>query len=79
MYVHNIPNPPQELLDQCVQVILGDPVKPHLIKKWARENCSSYVWMELLDVSDVSYKYDICCAFYFGDKKDALMFQLRWA
>jgi len=77
-------SPPQELLDKCQQVLIADPrerlgAKPREIKKWAQTYCRSFVWFELMDVSDVSPLYDVVCAYYFSDPRDVTMFTLRWS
>jgi hypothetical protein len=78
MYITNWEGPPKELLDKCFQVLIGDPVKPWELKRWAIKHCKSYIWMEEVDTSDVSGQFDIVCSFYFLDDKDALMFRLKW-
>ena len=79
MYINNVDlTPPQEFLDKCHKVMLSDPKRPWEIKRWARAHCPSYVWMEEVDVSDVSYIADIICCFYFGDEQDKLMFTLKY-
>jgi hypothetical protein len=71
--------PPRALLDQCYQVLLPDSEEPiWLIKKWARAHCQSFVWAELIDISDASYDYDSVSAFYFGKEADKIMFALKW-
>jgi hypothetical protein len=72
--------PPKELLDQCVEVIVCDPKERlYNIKKWGRENCHSFLWMDEVDTSDVSPLYDVCCAFYFWDERDVLIFKMKYA
>ena len=80
MHVNNYDlTPPQELLDQCHQVLLPDSEEPiWRIKKWARTHCQSFVWTELIDVSDHSYIHDEIAAFYFIDEADKIMFALKW-
>jgi hypothetical protein len=71
--------PPREILDQCVQVLLPDRdagIKD--IRDWCWQNCESFVWHELVDTSDVSYDYDSVAAFYFYHESDATLFRLRW-
>jgi hypothetical protein len=73
--------PPQEILDQCVSVLITDidlKDTPHKIKHWCLENCKSFVFMDETDVSDVSYQWDYIYAFYFGEQDDANWFTLRW-
>lgn len=83
MYVntHTIPKPPQHLLDQCSEVVI--PVvtghSPYWeMKKWCRENNTSYVWCEQVDTSDFSPHYDYIVVFYFIEAKDATMFTLKF-
>lgn len=82
MHINNIDlTPPQELLDQCIQVLIDDENmvdRPYKMKQWANEHCQSFVWMEEQDVSDVSLQWDYIYAFYFYEEKDALMFQLKY-
>ena len=76
-----IPEPPRELLEKCIQVLITDTKlrgRPYDIKVWARENCKTFVWMEETDVSDVSLQWDYIYAFYFGTQEDANWFTLRW-
>lgn len=75
------PEPPQELLDRCVQILIADDKlksKPFELKRWAQENCESFVWMNETDVSDVSIQWDYIYCFYFGTQEDANWFSLRW-
>jgi hypothetical protein len=71
--------PPRALLDQCYRVLLTDLEEPAWrIKKWAREHCQSFVWVELVDTSDVGYNYDNVWAFYFSEEADKILFALTW-
>lgn len=83
MHINNTDlTPPQELLDQCIQVLIDDEKMvepPWKMKKWANEHCQSFIWMEEQDVSDVSLQWDYIYAFYFYEEKDALMFQLKYS
>ncbi len=79
------PSPPQELLDKCYQILLTDDdiekthhMTPWAVKRWAKQNCKSFVWMDEQDVTDVSLQWDYIYAFYFYDEKDANWFQLKW-
>jgi len=81
IYNSNFPNfePPREILDQCVQVLLPDrDTGLKHIRDWCYQNCESFVWNELVDTSDVSYQYDSVAAFYFYQESDATLFRLRW-
>jgi len=80
MYVNNHKiSPPRDLLDKCYQVLIPDHQEPlRKMKQWARQHCQSFVWMELIDTSDVSYTYDSVTAFYFGNEQDQLMFMLKY-
>ena len=76
--------PPQEVLDKCHSVIItdvdaggqGEPFWK--IKKWAKAHCTSFIWMEVADVSDVSLQWDELASYYFDDERDALMFKLKY-
>lgn len=79
------PSPPLQLLSQCQQILLTDEdiekrhhSTPFAIKKWAQENCKSFVFMHEQDVSDASLYWDYIYAFYFHEEKDANWFQLKW-
>ena len=83
MHVNNytIPRPPDHLLAQCTEVLIPmtNFTRPyHQMKRWCRENDTSYVWCELVDTSDTSYEHDYIAAFYFIDAKDATMFTLKF-
>jgi hypothetical protein len=81
MHVNNytIPSPPQDLLDQCHQVLIGDPAF-HIkkMRNWCIENELSLVYWELVPVMDVSNQFDECAAFYFIEAKDATAFTLKF-
>ena len=74
--------PPHEVLDQCIQVLLPDlgvrDTGMREIRAWCYQNCDSFVWSELVDTSDVSYEYDSVAAFYFYSESDATLFRLKW-
>jgi len=76
--------PPERLLNKCCEVLLPDTkienhdVRPVDIKRWAIQNCKTFVWMHEQDVTDVSYQHDYIYGFYFGDEKDANWFRLKW-
>ena len=76
--------PPREILDKCHQVIITDVDAGGMgepfwkIKKWALAHCQSFVWMDVSDVSDVSYQWDELACYYFGEERDALMFKLKY-
>ena len=82
MYINNVDlTPPKDLLDKCIKILIADNKLDEPVwkmKKWARNHCQSFVWMEECDVSDVSLQWDYLYAFYFYDEKDALMFQLKY-
>lgn len=80
MHVNNIElTPPKELLARCHTVLIPDPkTPPFKMKKWALEHCQSYVWMDEVDVYDVSYEFDAIYGFYFGTEADKIMFALKW-
>jgi hypothetical protein len=67
----------------AVEVVLYDidistTVSEEEIIQWLVSNCISYK-LEIVDVSDLSYKYDTAFAYEFNDPKDAMLFELRWA
>ena len=81
MYVnnYNIPVPPKEVLDQCHQVLIGDPAfLMWQMKRWCREQDLSLVYSETVETADVSAMFDEVAAFYFIDGKDATMFSLKF-
>lgn len=80
MHINNTDlTPPQAALDQCHQVIIGDPkTVMWRMKRWCRENDLSLMWSELLDTSDASYTHDYIAAFWFIDEADATMFTLKF-
>lgn len=79
-YEFDRPKIPKEVLDQCYSVVLYDDdiVKPYQIRKWARQHCQSYLWMEELDISDFSPTHDYSFTFYFTEEADQLMFRLKY-
>ena len=81
MYINNfeLPRPPEEILDRCHEVTIGDPAfRMWAMKKYCRENNLSLVWSELVETSDVSAFFDEACAFYFIDPADATVFTLKF-
>lgn len=80
MHISNFTiEPPAELLAKCYQVLIPDHREPlWKMKRWARRHCQSFVWMELIDTTDVSYSYDSVTAFYFSEERDQLMFMLKY-
>jgi len=70
-----------ELLAKCHKVEV-DRFKNSLgdMRRWARKNTSSLIWIEVLDTNDIgSWRGpDDLAIFYFGREHDALLFQLRW-
>jgi hypothetical protein len=81
MHVNNftLPRPPQESLDQCFCVYIGDPVfNIKKMRNWCWDNNLSLVWSELVDTSDVDYNYDHVAAFWFIDARDAIAFTLKF-
>ena len=69
---------------KCIEVLISDTAlekastTPHALKQWCRANTRTYIWMEEVDVSDVSLYNDYIYAFYFIDEEDANWFKLRW-
>lgn len=80
MYINNVDlTPPREVLNQCHQVLVGDPtVVMWQMKKWCRTQGLSLLWSESIDTGDVSGQYDIVAAFYFIDPADATAFSLKF-
>lgn len=81
MHVNNwtLPRPRQDLLDQCHQVLIGDPAfKMWQMKKYCREQDLSMVYSELVETADVSDQFDEVAAFYFIDAEDATIFTLKF-
>jgi hypothetical protein len=80
MHINNYDiTPPQEVLDQCHQVVIADPTTVMWrMKKWCREHELSLLWSELVDTSDVDYNYDHVAEFYFINPADATAFTLKF-
>ena len=81
MYINNfeLPRPPEEVLDRCHEVTIGDPAfRMWQMKRYCREQNLSLVWSELVETSDVSAFFDEACAFYFIDPADATLFTLKF-
>jgi hypothetical protein len=80
MYVNNVDlTPPQEVLDQCHRVLIGNPAfVMWKMKKWCREQNLSLLWSELVESADVSSYFDEVAAFYFIEARDATMFSLKF-
>jgi hypothetical protein len=81
MYINNftLTRPPEEALDKCHFVFIGDPVvQMWRMKKWCLENNLSLVWYELVETSDVSAYFDAVAGFYFVDPADATLFSLKF-
>lgn len=74
--------PRPELLAQCHRVdVDGYKHSAGEMRRWARKNTNSLIWIEILDMSDISSWSgpDNLVTFYFGNEQDALLFQLRWS
>ena len=81
MHTNNwtLPRPPEEVLNQCHQVLIGDPAfRMWQMKRYCRDNNLSLVWSELVETTDVSVYFDEVSAFYFIDPADATLFRLRF-
>ena len=81
MHTNNwtLPRPPEEVLSQCHQVLIGDPAfRMWQMKKYCREQNLSLVWSELVETTDVSVYFDEVSAFYFIDPADATLFRLKF-
>jgi hypothetical protein len=76
---YTLPRPPDAMLDQCHQVVIGDPaVRMWQMKRYCRDNNLSLIWSELVETSDVSAFFDEVSAFWFSDAKDAVLFTLKF-
>lgn len=74
--------PSIETLARCSRVLAdGDRHEPKEMRNWAMDNCSSLLWYEETDMSDVSSwtGADTWVEVYFTDPRDATMFRLRWS
>lgn len=76
MFVNNVDlTPPKELLEKCFQVKVrhGDQPEPSWkMKKWAKAQCKSFVWMDVeFGLDDATY------IFYFAKEEDKIMFALK--
>jgi hypothetical protein len=81
MHVNNytLPKPAESVLDQCYQVLIGDPAfKTRAMKTWCRENNLSLIWSDIVATEDTSANYDHIAAFYFIEARDATMFSLKF-
>jgi len=48
------------------------------ISQWAQENCTSYMGVDVQDISDFSYVSDEIAIYKFDNSADAAMFTLKW-
>ena len=48
-------------------------------EQWAIQNCKSFAYRTITDVTDVSHTIDTIYEFYFGEEQDAMWFQLYWS
>lgn len=69
-----------------LKVLIGDKIEWSQsrdefleIQSWAKRNCKSFKSMRIMDVSDVSARYDLVAEFQFTDDRDVTMFTLRWS
>ena len=69
-----------------IQVLIGDKIEWSEsrdefleIQSWAKRNCKSFRSMRVMDVSDVSARYDFVAEFQFTEERDATLFTLRWS
>lgn len=49
------------------------------IENWAEDHCSSYVYMKITDVADVTMEYDAIAEYHFREERDVTLFTLRWS
>lgn len=76
---YTLSEPPQQVLDQCHQVLIGDPAfRMWAMKKWCWENDLSLLHSEIIETADVSVEFDHVAAFYFTKAKDATAFTLKY-
>ena len=59
-------------------VLLSDIDNCDEIEAWAVENCPSFAYRTITDVSDVSHTIDTVYEFHFGTEKDAMWFSLKF-
>jgi len=83
MFINNYvpPKPPEEVLNRCHLVTIGDPKTPFWqMKQWCRENDLSMLWAELVDTVDIHVgpPFDQVAGFYFIDEPDATAFTLKF-
>jgi len=81
MHTNNwtLPRPPDDVLERCHQVLIGDPAfRMWQMKRYCREQNLSLVWSELVETTDVSVYFDEVSAFYFIDPADATLFTLKF-
>jgi hypothetical protein len=81
MHINNwtLPRPPDDVLERCHQVLIGDPAfRMWQMKRYCRDNNLSLVWSELVETTDVSVYFDEVSAFYFIDPADATLFTLKF-
>jgi hypothetical protein len=81
MHVNNytLPRPPDELLEKCHPVFVGDPAfKMWQMKQWCRDQNLSIVWSEIVETSDTFSEYDHVAGFYFIEGRDATVFSLKF-
>ena len=70
----------QDLADcECIYAD-GDKHNAKHMRDWARDNCTSLMWWEAYDMSDISSWVgpDNCVVFYVLLPIDATAFRLRW-
>jgi len=80
MYINKADlTPPQTVLDQCHQVLIGDPAfVMWKMNHWCTEQNLSLLWTELVETSDVSAMFDEVAVFYFTEARDATLFSLKF-
>jgi hypothetical protein len=61
-----------------VEVVVADDVSFIQAQTWAAENCSSFVKVDVTDVSDVTIEWDEMATFVFDELDDAVWFKLKW-
>lgn len=48
-------------------------------RKWVKDNCPSYITLNVKTTPDWIDNTEMYITFYFSDERDATLFALRWA
>lgn len=60
------------------EVVLNDTVDFVEARDWAADNCPTFTYVDIVDVSDFSLQWDEVASFHFGSSEDAAWFTLKW-